>query len=303
MTIDGTNDNYVRILKNRQQGDLLLTEIKNIGRFCSTDNEGYILNDTHLNNIEPAFFGVIQEAIDTYRFYLGDNLHSVYIRGSIPRDIGIKGVSDLDTLVLIDKNIEDIDFTWTEQVQQNLDRKFTLINGIEMAFYHVDEVSDNNQFFIIPFIIKTHSICVFGDNLIPQLPNYKVDKTLGNEHLFNLAEQIQTAKNDLENNEDQEDILDCCSWIMKIIVRAGLALVIEDEHKYTRDLYPAYQLFSKHYPEKETEMRRAVKYTVDPSSNPDEITAFLNHLGDWMIDEAEKWLQKENPELVPHMKI
>lgn len=29
---------------------------------------------------------------------------------------------------------------------------------------------------------------------------------------------------------------------MKIIVRAGLALVIEKENKYTRDLFPAFNL-------------------------------------------------------------
>lgn len=277
--------------------------IKNIGYFCSTDTENNIINDSRLDYIKPEFYTVIKEIIELYKTRLGGDLHSVYIRGSIPRGLGIYGVSDLDTIAVVNKDVKDIDFGWTAQAEQNLNDKFGHINGIEMAFYGVDDILITDEFFIIPFMIKTHSICVFGDNLIPQLPNYKADKALGNEHLFNLSAQIQTAKNDLEDNDGLEDILDCCSWIMKIIVRAGLALVIEEEHKYTRDLYPAYQIFSKHYPEKEAEMKQAVKYAVDPSSDPDEITAFLNHLGDWMIHEAEKWLQKQNPKLLPHMKI
>lgn len=280
-----------------------MTTIKNIGYFCSTDTENNIINDSRLEYIKPEFYNVIKEIIDLYKTHLGENLHSIYIRGSIPRGLGIDGVSDLDTIAVVNQDVKDIDLDWTTQAEQNLNYKFDHVNGIEMAFYNVDDILITDEFFIIPFMIKTHSICVFGDNLIPQLPNYKADKSLGNEHLFNLSAQIQTAKNDLADNDGLEDILDCCSWIMKIIVRAGLALVIEEEHKYTRDLYPAYQIFSQHYPEKETEMKQAVKYAVDPSNDPNEITAFLNHLGNWMINEAEKWLQKQNPKLLPYMKI
>ena len=48
----------------------------------------------------------------------------------------------------------------------------------------------------------------------------------------------KNACDDLQDNSDREDIKDCCKWIMKIIVRAGLALVITKENTYTRDLYP-----------------------------------------------------------------
>ncbi|MDY7224165.1 hypothetical protein [Halalkalibacterium halodurans] len=79
-----------------------------------------------------------------------------------------------------------------------------------------------------------------------------------------LKQQIIRAKEDLLDNEDRADIIDCCIWIMKLIVRAGLALVIEKEHRYTRDLYPAYQIFAKHYHEKGAEMKQALQYAIAP---------------------------------------
>ncbi|WP_243854901.1 hypothetical protein [Halalkalibacterium halodurans] len=115
-----------------------------------------------------------------------------------------------------------------------------------------------------------------------------------------LKQQIIRAKEDLLDNEDRADIIDCCIWIMKLIVRAGLALVIEKEHRYTRDLYPAYQIFAKHYHEKGAEMKQALQYAIAPVDNPKEISRFLEHFGSWMIEESEKWLEVHNPTRLKH---
>ncbi|MDQ0350562.1 hypothetical protein J2R98_000365 [Alkalibacillus filiformis] len=280
-----------------------MTNIKNIGRFCPTDENGYILNDSSLQKIKPEYSKIIEEVTNYYQTHLGLDLHSVYVRGSIPRGLGIKGVSDLDTIAITKKDTNDIDLKWVDNAEQELNKKFNYINGVEFSFYYIDDILETAKFSIIPFMIKTHSVCVYGEDLEVLLPNYKADKTIGNEHLLNLKDQVKQAKEDLDDNDDVEDVLDCCGWIMKIIVRAGLALVIREENKYTRDLFPAYEIFSKYYPEKESEMKQALKYAVNPVGNTNEIIDFLDDMGDWMISESEKWLQIHNPKKVNNMEI
>jgi uncharacterized protein len=268
-----------------------LTKIKNIGRFCPTDRDGNIVNDSSLLNINPAFSMVIEETVDLYQNHLKEDLHSIYIRGSIPRGLGIESVSDLDTIALTNKSIQDIDLGWVEKAEQYLNQTYNCVDGVEFSFYSMKDVLETDHFSIISFMIKTHSICVYGKDVSDLLPDYKADLTLGNEHLVNLKRQIDLAKEDLVGNDDKEDIVDCCRWIMKIIVRAGLALVIDKESKYTRDLYPAYKVFAKHYPDKEPDMKQAVHYAINPVENPDEILEFLNRMGNWMINEAGEWLK------------
>jgi len=280
-----------------------LTQIRDIGRFCTTDIKGYLINDSRLKNIKPEFYKVVEEALEIYQTHLKEDLHSIYIRGSIPRGLGIGRVSDLDTIAITNKNINDIDLTWVDKAEQDLDKKYNCVNGVEFSFYYVEDILETNYFSIIPFMVKTHSVCVYGEDLSVHLPDYKADKTLGNEHLVNLNNQIQQAKGDLFGNNDKEDILDCCGWIMKIIVRAGLALVIEEENKYTRDLFPAYNVFSEYYPEKESDMKQAVKYAINPIPDPNELLDFLEGMGNWMINESEKWLQVHNPKKVSNMEI
>ncbi|MFD2043048.1 nucleotidyltransferase [Ornithinibacillus salinisoli] len=280
-----------------------MAQIKEIGRFCPTDTKGYIINDSRLSNIKPDFYKVIEKVIEKYQTHLREDLHSIYIRGSIPRGLGIDSVSDLDTIAITNKDTNDIDLKWVDKAEQELNKKYSCVNGVELSFYYHEDILETNIFSIIPFMIKTHSVCVYGEDLSVHLPNYKADKTLGNEHLVNLKKQIQQAKDDLVGNDDLEDILDCCGWIMKIIVRAGLALVIEEENKYTRDLFPAYRIFAEHYPEKDSEMKQALKYAINPVENPNEIVDFLNEMGNWMIIESEKWLQVHNPKKVSTLEI
>ncbi|MDM5201195.1 nucleotidyltransferase [Fictibacillus enclensis] len=279
-----------------------MTDIINIGRFCLTNDNGYIINDSNLEKVKPEFYKVIEEVVENYQKHLGSDLHSVYVRGSVPRGLGIYGVSDLDTIAITNRET-NIDLKWVDKAENDLNRKYDCIKGVEFSFYSIEDMIETINFSIIPFMIKTHSVCVYGEDIRGKLPNYKADKTLGNQHLINLKHQIKQAKADVAGNDDKEDILDCCAWIMKIIVRAGLALVIEKEKKYTRDLYPAYEIFSKYYPEKESEMKQAVKYAINPTENGNAIIVFLDDMGTWMINEADKWLQVHNPQKVSNMEM
>lgn len=285
-----------------KRGDTL-THIKNIGHYCPMDDNGYIINDSSVKKIKSDFYKLIEEVIENYQTHLGADLHSVYIRGSVPRGLGINSVSDLDTIAITNKNTNDIDLKWVDTAEQELNKKFNCVNGVEFSFYYIEDILETTTFSIIPFMIRTHSVCLLGEDLKVKLPNYKADKTLGNEHLVNLKNQVEQAKEDLDGNKDIEDILDCCGWIMKIIVRAGLALVIEEENQYTRDLFPAYKIFSKYYPEKESEMKQALHYAIIPVGNANEIIDFLDEMGNWMVSESEKWLQVYNPKKVSNLEI
>lgn len=280
-----------------------MTHIKDIGHCCPVDDNGYIVNDSSIKKIKSDFYKLIEEVIENYQTHLGADLHSVYIRGSVPRGLGINSVSDLDTIAITNKTTNDIDLKWVDTAEQELNKKFNCVNGVEFSFYHIEDILEATTFSIIPFMIKTHSVCLLGEDLKVYLPNYKADKTLGNEHLVNLKNQVEQAKEDLDGNEDIEDILDCCGWIMKIIVRAGLALVIEEENQYTRDLFPALKIFSKYYPEKESEMKQALIYAIKPIGNANEIIDFLDEMGNWMVSESEKWLQVHNPKKVSNLEI
>lgn len=280
-----------------------MTTIRAIGSLCVTDSDGHIINHSDWNNINPIFLPVINDVVHTYSTHLQDDLHSVYIRGSIPKGIGIEGVADLDTIAITKQKLNNLQLKRIKEVEQELTQKHTCVDGIELSVHCMEAVLNTSSFSIISFILQTHGLCVFGEDFIPQLPKYKANEALANDHLIHLQSQIKNACDDLQDNSDIEDIKDCCKWIMKIIVRAGLALVITKENTYTRDLYPAYKVFSYYYPEKESDMRKALEYAITPIIDTNQLLSFLNEFGTWMVIEADKWLQCFNPTRELNMKI
>lgn len=280
-----------------------MTEIKQIGSLCSLDNKGYIINQSDPNKINQKFQEVIRKINESCVSFLPKEIHSIYIRGSLPRGLEIEGVSDVDVIIVTYSDPQNIDLDWVEETEQLIDQKFPFINGVELEFCPLIEVKESQYCSMIPFILKIYGVCVYGENLIDKLPDYKPDSSLANEHLIHLSSLIDKAKYDLKGNDDIEDIKDCCSWIMRIVVRTGLALVIVQEKTYTRDLFPAFKLFSRHYPEKEQEMRTALWYAINPLLNSKEILKFLDNFGGWIKTEAENWLEVYNPTKEMHLPL
>ncbi|MFS0780697.1 nucleotidyltransferase [Bacillus sp. 1P06AnD] len=277
--------------------------IKNIGSICPTDGTGTILNDSSLSKVPHCFMQAIEQLKAAYLEHMAETIHSIYIRGSIPRGFGIEGVSDLDSICVINKPYTEVNTAWRQETEEKLVHNNPCITGIEIQFVQVDLLKKQSHFHILPFMIKTHSICVYGDNLIPELPQYECDSPVANFHLMSIGTNIQQAKDDVQGNNDDDDKKECCQWIAKQLVRAGMALTIPIEHAYTRDLFPAYTLFCKLYPDKSEEMMAVLKLAIDPVSDERQLIDLLNSIGNWLIEEAEHWIQLYNPEKMPALPI
>jgi uncharacterized protein len=271
--------------------------IKPLGSFYGVDEEGYLVNDTSWEKIDRNYRSAINRAVEILT--LAIPISSIYLRGSVPKGNGIEGISDLDFIVLTDQDNEQV----AELLNQKLTHEFPWVSGCEVSFFSHQELEKLTRFSIIPFMLRTSSLCVYGNDVANGIPRFKPDRALANDHLIQLRNHINQAKKELNGNTDTEDITDCCTWIMKIIVRSGLALVMEQKPMYTRDLYPAYSLFSAFYSQKDQDMKQALTYAIVPSNSADEITRFLNGFGEWMIQEANQWLDQYNPNRVPHMLI
>ena len=171
-----------------------MTEIKEIGSLCPVDDKGYIINQSDQEKINPKFQEVIQLIVDSCLSFLPKEVHSIYIRGSVPKGEDIDGVSDVDAIVVTYSDPQDLDLDWVEETCQLIDQRFSFVKGVELGFSPLSEMEETEYCSMIPFILKTYGVCVYGENLINKLPEYKPDTSLANEHLIHLSSLIDTAK-------------------------------------------------------------------------------------------------------------
>jgi len=265
-----------------------MTEILKIGRLLKTDKNGFIISDSSADKITSPWKGAVEEIKDAYLKHLGDSVHSIYVRGTVSRGEAIEGISDIDTFAVITKRWEDTDRSWVRESRKELERKFDFSTDIEFGFVAYDELFNGDELFNDRFSIKTQSACVYGDDLAQKITSFRADIQTASHFHRNLKKILENTKKGIADNPDKEDIKEWCRWAIKRIIRAGFVLVMDKEQAFTRDLYPSYELFSKHFPEQEPKMKMALDLAINPTDNAEEIANFLDDFGVWMEEQIER---------------
>lgn len=253
------------------------------GRLLPVDAMGFLCRDTAVDKVPEAWWPLINGVIAAYQVHCGEDLHSVYLRGSVPRGLAIEDVSDLDTFAVLRTHISAEEPEWVEPACKSLHRQFAVGTGVEMVVIGMNHVLDPDLH--VDRLIATQSLCVHGVDLIDAVPRYRPDRSMVT-HIPGLDHSMDQISGWLDDPD--EDDAEVCRWIMKRIVRVGLEMHIEEAGVYTRDLWPCYQVFAEHCPDQAEQMYRAMELAVFPISDREQISAFVESFGRWLAKEAQR---------------
>ena len=261
------------------------------GRLWKHDSEGFILNDADATHLQPPFSIPIDKARSEYIRILGNSLHSIYVTGSVSRGLAVQGKSDLDLFAVLRPGSENSDDTSIVDASRGVHRRFPWLSDVQMEVWRWDYAfAPQSPFSIGSFIIKTHSICIYGDDLAPRIPRFKPSAHVAADDIAQIKPDIEEAISEINKDPGAENVSYCCKRIMKNIVRTGFALVMLEEKSHTRDLDLCCEIFSKYFPEKKLNMERAVELSLHSLTSRDELLAFINSFGNWIMAQADTWL-------------
>jgi hypothetical protein len=263
--------------------------IQKSGVFLKTDGEGYLIPDTGAGKIVSPWREAVEYAREIEVRRLGPRLHSLYLRGSAARGTALPGRSDLDLFaVLLDDQSDRLGppAPWSPQESDEFHRRFPFVTGFENSRITLADV--HGPFHYYRFVMKVSAVCVHGEDLLPQIPRYKADAPIAEEWFRIFPHLVDRFAKDLARTDDAEASGRLCHDMMKGFLRAGMLLVMRREGVYTRDLYPSYECFSKHYPEQERVMRQCLEWAVNPVADHAVLLPFAADLGAWMRRASEE---------------
>ncbi len=258
-----------------------------MGRMLGTDEEGHIISESDISKLKSPWKEAVEEIKDEYVRNLGDALHGVYVRGTVSRGEAVEGISDIDTFAVLNREAEAGDEAWFKEARMRLEKKHPFAVDIELDLVSIQKVMGEKGFGS-RFLIKTQSACVHGHDLSPEISPFKADKETARHFSRDISKLVSRAVLKTRENSDADDVKGWCRWIMKRMIRGGFILVMDKENAFTRDLYPSYEAFSRHYPEKKDEMRRALNFAINPTDNSSELISFIEDFGIWLADEIER---------------
>ncbi len=222
-----------------------------IGAYLPIDENGYIINSCSWENIPLSLHVLLEKVILFYRDQFKEKLHSIYMRGSVPRGFYQEDYSDIDTFALVlEENIR-----W-----QALPLKNTQFEQskppIELA---ISSYSTNlaQDYPALAMQLKTQALCIWGNNLQTSLPKYSINSSLCFHYRW-----WKQDYNDFQKKE-QHSFTEIQAF-MKLILRVGMELVLVQEQRYSPDLYYCYQSFSQQYPNYQKSMEQILLYYLNP---------------------------------------
>lgn len=210
----------------------------------------------------------------------GENLVSVYLRGSAPRGLAIDDISDLDFLLFVRNIDKAIKIDFSDCRKKNI-KKYSFIEKIENSLvdFPTNNLKDrkillllNQSLFLKGEEVKFKRIKVNYKNMSLHLPN--INKNLDYYSKWITSKTVSKKNVRLNSNYHSERIL-----------RSGLELCINKSGKYTRDLYYCYEIFSELYPEKKDHMYKILELAINQSADKKEIKKIIGDMYDFLIKE------------------
>jgi len=264
-------------------------KLSKIGGFFPMDKEGFIVNPTSKDKIKDHWINIIADIIEQYRIKYRNEVHSIYLRGSVAQGLDIENLSDLDMFALIyDKNNNYISWknvSWAKQFQKKLQSKYDLQSQIDLGYSSYTS-NINKMDLKIQMLLKTQSLCVWGQDIISKIQEFKPGEEM-NINLRWIESDLNNTLQKLQSTDNSENLKDLCKTIMKMIVRSGFELVIQREAKFTNHLYQCYETFSKYYPDKKQMMHQALDLFVNPTDIKSTIILIIEELGFWIVKKSK----------------
>lgn len=253
-------------------------EIAPIGSYVDIDKDGYIINPTGVEKLQPHWKPLINEVLRYHQQLFGDDLHSFFIRGSVAKGQAVDGISDLDSFAFI-RNRQEIKIVDSSELLARIREHYPFAEGVELQFMTVDRISKEASLII-------QALQIFGEPVEQPLLRPGRDMIRNAKGIFNRMAKSDIRINRLQDNPNQERIQEECVWIMKHLLRSGVELTYERSGRFTRDLYLCYKDFAEYYPEYSEAMYRALYLALNPSTDLQEVIATRDALIPLLQQEA-----------------
>ena len=234
------------------------------GRLQPLNNQGAVLPDASLRNVQPEF----QPALDAARaewlalpaVVPSLSLIAVYARGSLPRGLGLWGVSDIDTLgvATIGADAGPALQAWRAQSKDraaSLREAFPSCSGLEMALLAVPESTQLGQWLrgetegalddgqlraLDAFRLSSQGALLYGQDLVPRLPPPVPQPRLALALRSDVARATRAVRANAAAGR-ADDALEVARWAAKRALRAGMELSSPRYGSFSRDLLPCHR--------------------------------------------------------------
>lgn len=234
---------------------------------------------------QSEFQPLITESINRLRALLNNNLHSIYIYGSVAKGQATPYKSDLDLCVIVNQAVSQIEASHLVQLQEALARDYQVVSKVDFDIGTYSEVTDEANLYSWGYWIKHHCRCLHGDDLskkfMPFLPSRKIVDAVNGDFFDVLncyIHQIDTCNNLMNRKFLQRAAA-------RKLIRATDLLRKEEDKDWPESLEDYVQKIVLRYPTQKRQLQYFLAHALEPLMDDQQFTANLKAQMNWLSEE------------------
>ncbi|MFY2508937.1 nucleotidyltransferase domain-containing protein [Vibrio pectenicida] len=248
----------------------------------------------HLSIIDPKqpFQETYQPAIDELVIFLksglGENLHSVYIYGSVARKRAEPNLSNLDVLVVSHESFSDMRTTLFNSIKWRFQKSYPFINGVSLTNTLAQDIASLDSIFSWGFQLRHCSVCVYGENLAECFGDYEPSWEVAKHWNMDVENWVAVYRNRIARSATPEEQVKSQIIIAKKLLRASYSLVMYKDKNWFDDPIECGNQFLRYFPEKKIEIERLGILLSGRFIAKRSVIGILDGFGEWLVKQYQK---------------
>ncbi|WP_413376675.1 nucleotidyltransferase domain-containing protein [Alkalihalobacillus sp. 1P02AB] len=244
------------------------------------DADGFIVSDVSKDKINNVYMPCIMESVESLRKVFQQQLHSVYVYGSVPRGEAIALKSDLDLIALFDSELGSDKLDELRELARELSQKYgALVRDVGIAVAYYDYTIDPSNYYENAFL-KELCVCVYGEDLGERFGPYKLTSEIAIRFNGDIYAALTRTLNRLETAANK-DFKTFSQGFCRKLIRTYYSMVMVRSQIWSTRLHEQAEVVIHHYPNKEPIIRTLLKWIDEPPTDRETVYELFKREGEW----------------------
>ncbi|GAK87999.1 hypothetical protein JCM19238_5609 [Vibrio ponticus] len=230
----------------------------------------------------------IAELVRFLRSGLSDNLHSVYIYGSVARKTATPSRSNLDVIIVTKQSFAQQRTALLNTIKWRFQKDYPHITELNFKTALVNEVASLKSIFSWGFMLRHCAVCVYGENLSECFGDYEPSWEIAKHWNMDVEDWLAVYRNRIARANDAEELLKAQRIIAKKMLRASYSLVIPRDRGWYDSPIECGKHFLRYHPEMQVEIERLVIMLSSRVIAKRSIIGMIDTFGEWLVKQYKK---------------
>lgn len=244
------------------------------------DENGFIVSDVSLEKIDSTYMSCIRECVDSLKNLFHQQLHSIYVYGSVARGDAVVATSDLDIIAMFQSELSSSEVDDLRKLAAGLSQKYVdLVREVGIAIAYYDYTVDPVNYYENAFLTEL-CVCVHGEDLGEKFGPYKLSPEIAIRFNGDIREVLTRTLTRIET-ASSEDLPKIIQGFARKIIRTYYSMVMVRSRIWTTRLHEQADIFLFYFPEKKPGISTLFNLIEEPVMDREAVYELFKLEGEW----------------------